>query len=147
MSLSTSSLLPARSTPIKRPRRLRNQAFKLSSPSSRSNMCSTRSSMRNTNRNSCRRRKSCKSHIPRRSQSCEAQSKTRLPSAAARRQLEDDESDLTKAFEGALLQVYGGDAIAVTAAEKLIDGTSDNVPSTEGIILNVTCMHWSICHG
>ncbi|KAF2710861.1 hypothetical protein K504DRAFT_375755 [Pleomassaria siparia CBS 279.74] len=61
-----------------------------------------------------------------------------LRAAAARRQLEDDDSDLTKAFEGALLLVYGGDASAVAAAEKLIDGSEDNVPSTEGIILNVT---------
>lgn len=61
-----------------------------------------------------------------------------LRAAAARRQLEDDDSDLTKAFEGALLLVYGGDATAVTAAEKLIDGSNDSVPSTEGVTLNVT---------
>ena len=63
-----------------------------------------------------------------------------LRAAAARRQLEDDDSDLTKAFEGALLQVYGCDAVAVSAAEKLIDGTEDSVPSTEGVQLSVTCM-------
>ncbi|KAF2734003.1 hypothetical protein EJ04DRAFT_437892 [Polyplosphaeria fusca] len=62
-----------------------------------------------------------------------------LRAAAARRQLDDDESDLTKAFEGALLLVYGGDAGAVAAAEKLIDGTEDSVPSTEGVPLSVTC--------
>jgi hypothetical protein len=62
-----------------------------------------------------------------------------LRAAAARRQLEDDDSDLTKAFEGALLQVYGGDASAVMAAEKLIDGTDEGVPSTEGVVLSVTC--------
>ena len=62
-----------------------------------------------------------------------------LRAAAARRQLEDDDSDLTKAFEGALLLVYGGDAAAVGAAEKLIDGSSDSVPSTEGVSLSVTC--------
>lgn len=62
-----------------------------------------------------------------------------LRAAAARRQLEDDDSDLTKAFEGALLQVYGGDAVAVAAAEKLIEGAEDGVPSTEGVLLNVTC--------
>jgi hypothetical protein len=61
-----------------------------------------------------------------------------LRAAAARRQLEDDDSDLTKGFEGALLLVYGGDAGAVAAAEKLIDGTDDNVPSTEGVTLSVT---------
>lgn len=62
-----------------------------------------------------------------------------LRAAAARRQLEDDDSDLTKAFEGALLQVYGGDATAVLAAEKLIEGAEEGVPSTEGVQLHVTC--------
>ena len=62
-----------------------------------------------------------------------------LRAAAARRQMEDDDSDLTKAFEGALLQVYGGDAIAVAAAEKLIEGADEGVPSTEGIPLSITC--------
>ncbi|OAL01931.1 hypothetical protein IQ06DRAFT_272906 [Phaeosphaeriaceae sp. SRC1lsM3a] len=61
-----------------------------------------------------------------------------LRAAAARRQLEDDDSDLTKAFEGALLQVYGGDATAVLAAEKLIEGAEEGVPSTEGVQLQVT---------
>ncbi|KAF1918012.1 hypothetical protein BDU57DRAFT_514539 [Ampelomyces quisqualis] len=61
-----------------------------------------------------------------------------LRAAAARRQLEDDDSDLTKAFEGALLQVYGGDATAVLAAEKLIEGADEGVPSTEGVMLGVT---------
>ncbi|KAF2688842.1 hypothetical protein K458DRAFT_293793 [Lentithecium fluviatile CBS 122367] len=61
-----------------------------------------------------------------------------LRAAAARRQLEEDDSDLTKAFEGALLLVYGGDASAVAAAEKLIEGTDDSVPSTEGVALSVT---------
>ncbi|KAH6642670.1 hypothetical protein C7974DRAFT_351494 [Boeremia exigua] len=61
-----------------------------------------------------------------------------LRAAAARRQLEDDDSELTKAFEGALLQVYGGDAVAVSAAEKLIEGAEDGVPSTEGVLLSTT---------
>lgn len=65
-----------------------------------------------------------------------------LRAAAARRQLEEDDSDLTKAFEGALLLVYGGDAQAVAAAEKLIDGTDDNVSSTEGVALSVTCTYF-----
>jgi hypothetical protein len=63
-----------------------------------------------------------------------------LRAAAARRQLpEDDSNELTKAFEGALLQVYGGDPSAVAAAEKLIEGSHDSVPSTDGEILGVTC--------
>ncbi|KAF2878394.1 hypothetical protein BDV95DRAFT_20672 [Massariosphaeria phaeospora] len=61
-----------------------------------------------------------------------------LRAAAARRQFDDDDSDLTKAFEGALLLVYGGDAGAVAATEKLIDGSDDSVPSTEGVALSVT---------
>jgi len=67
-----------------------------------------------------------------------------LRAAAARRQLEEDDSDLTKAFEGALLLVYGGDATAVGAAEKLIDGTEDSVPSTEGVALSVTCKPYAV---
>jgi ribosomal protein L16 Arg81 hydroxylase len=63
-----------------------------------------------------------------------------LRAAAARRQLEDEESDLTKAFEGALLLVYGGDANAVAAVEKLIKGSDDSVPSTENVMLSITCM-------
>ncbi|KAL1601511.1 hypothetical protein SLS60_006426 [Paraconiothyrium brasiliense] len=62
-----------------------------------------------------------------------------LRAAAARRQLpEDDSNELTKAFEGALLQVYGGDPSAVVAAEKLIEGSHDSVPSTDGEILSIT---------
>ena len=67
-----------------------------------------------------------------------------LRAAAARRQLEDDDTDVTKAFEGALLLVYGGDASAVTAAEKLIQGSEDTVPSPEGVPLSVTCMSVSV---
>jgi len=61
-----------------------------------------------------------------------------LRAAAARRQMEDDDSELTKAFEGALLQVYGGDAAAVIAAENLIEGSDEGVPSTEGVLLSAT---------
>jgi hypothetical protein len=67
-----------------------------------------------------------------------------LRTAAARRQREEDDSDLTKAFEGALLLVYGGDTNAVTAAERLIDGTDDSVPSTEGVALSVTCEYHTV---
>lgn len=62
-----------------------------------------------------------------------------LRAAAARRQLEEDDSDVAKAFEGALLLIYGGDVNAVDAAEKLIDGSDEAVPSTDGAILSVTC--------
>ena len=62
-----------------------------------------------------------------------------LRAAAARRQRDDDDSEESKAFEGALLLVYGGDHSAVMAAEKLIEQSDDNVPSTEGVTLQVTC--------
>lgn len=62
-----------------------------------------------------------------------------LRAAAARRALLEDESDLSKGFEGALLQVYGGDAAAVAAVEKLIDGTDDKILSVENVELDVTC--------
>ena len=62
-----------------------------------------------------------------------------LRAAAARRQKDDDDSEESKAFEGALLLVYGGDHSAVAAAEKLIEQSDDNIPSTEGETLQVTC--------
>ncbi|KAL1625829.1 hypothetical protein SLS54_003301 [Diplodia seriata] len=62
-----------------------------------------------------------------------------LRSAAARRQQGDEETELSKAFEGALLLVYGGNPEAVTAAEKLISGSEEHVISTEGLELTVSC--------
>ncbi|KAH0542614.1 hypothetical protein FGG08_003022 [Glutinoglossum americanum] len=47
--------------------------------------------------------------------------------AAAKRQTGDEDSDESKAFEGVLLQVYGGDANALATAEKLIHGSEDQV--------------------
>ncbi|KAK7515199.1 uncharacterized protein IWZ02DRAFT_59287 [Phyllosticta citriasiana] len=61
-----------------------------------------------------------------------------LRAAAARRQECDDDSELSRAFEGALLQVYGGTREAVEAALKLMDGTTEPVVSTEGIQLAIT---------
>ncbi|KAF2855233.1 hypothetical protein T440DRAFT_206599 [Plenodomus tracheiphilus IPT5] len=61
-----------------------------------------------------------------------------LRAAAARRALQDDDSELSKGFEGALLQVYGGDAAAVAAVEKLVDGSGDKIPSVDGTELDVT---------
>ena len=67
-----------------------------------------------------------------------------LRAAAARRMLEDEfESEETKAFEGALLLLYGGDESAVDAMEKLINGAEEGVTSTEGAVLNVTCKSYS----
>ncbi|KAL1636926.1 hypothetical protein SLS56_001023 [Neofusicoccum ribis] len=61
-----------------------------------------------------------------------------LRAAAARRQQGDDESELSKAFEGALLLVYGGNPEAVEAAEKLISGSEEHVLSTESLELTVS---------
>ncbi|KAB2579599.1 hypothetical protein BFW01_g4825 [Lasiodiplodia theobromae] len=61
-----------------------------------------------------------------------------LRSAAARRQQGDEETELSKAFEGALLHVYGGNPEAVVAAEKLISGSEEHVISTEGLELTVS---------
>ena len=63
-----------------------------------------------------------------------------LRAAAAKRVVEEDaESDESKAFEGALLLVYGGDDKAVDTAVKLIEGTDDEVPSIEGAPLPIKC--------
>ncbi|KAH0555892.1 hypothetical protein GP486_006163 [Trichoglossum hirsutum] len=47
--------------------------------------------------------------------------------AAAKRQTGDEDSEESKAFEGVLLQVYGGDANALATAEKLIRGSEERV--------------------
>lgn len=63
-----------------------------------------------------------------------------LRAAAAKRVVEEDaESNESKAFEGALLLVYGGDDKAVDTAVKLIEGAEDQVPSIEGSPLPVKC--------
>ncbi|KAI9816338.1 MAG: hypothetical protein M1832_005095 [Thelocarpon impressellum] len=51
--------------------------------------------------------------------------------AAAKRQEGEAETDDAKALEGLLLMVYGGDASAVSAAEKLMQGADEPVLSTE----------------
>lgn len=61
-----------------------------------------------------------------------------LRSAAARRQQAEEETELSKAFEGALLQVYGGNPEAVEATEKLVNGSEEHVISTEGLELSVS---------
>lgn len=62
-----------------------------------------------------------------------------LRAAAARRQSGDDTSSESRAFEGALLLVYGGDAGAVVAMEKLIEGSEDKVPAVDQEPLDFTC--------
>ncbi|KAI9845266.1 MAG: hypothetical protein M1838_001813 [Thelocarpon superellum] len=58
--------------------------------------------------------------------------------AAAKRQEGDADTDDAKALEGLLLMVYGGDASAVSAAEKLIQGVPEPVLSTDHQPLDYT---------
>lgn len=63
-----------------------------------------------------------------------------LRAAAAKRFVEDEAgTEESRGFEGVLLLVYGGDEKAVDAAEKLIEGSDDTVPSTEGQQLSIKC--------
>jgi hypothetical protein len=63
-----------------------------------------------------------------------------LRAAAAKRMIEEEQdTDEGRAFEGALLLVYGGDENAVDAVIKLIDGSSEQVASIEGTPTSITC--------
>ena len=63
-----------------------------------------------------------------------------LRAAAAKRTIEEEaDTDESRAFEGALLLVYGGDQKAVETAVNIIEGANERVPSIEGIELAVTC--------
>ncbi|KAK4632650.1 uncharacterized protein CLAFUR5_03638 [Fulvia fulva] len=62
-----------------------------------------------------------------------------LRAAAAKRAIEDEtDTDESRAFEGALLLVYGGDQKAVETAVNIIEGAGERVPSVEGIELPIT---------
>jgi TolA-binding protein len=63
-----------------------------------------------------------------------------LAAAANRRNQGDDSSPEGRAFEGALLLVYGGDVNAVEAAEKIVSGSTDSVIGVDGISTNTSCM-------
>lgn len=62
-----------------------------------------------------------------------------LRAAAAKRQGGDETSAENRAFEGALLLVYGGEVGAVTAMESLIAGTEDKVPTVDQTPSDFTC--------
>ena len=66
-----------------------------------------------------------------------------LRAAAAKRQGGDETSPENRAFEGALLLVYGGETGAVTAMEKLISGSDELVPTVDQIPSEFTCK-WSL---
>ncbi|KAI4261916.1 MAG: hypothetical protein L6R42_002897 [Xanthoria sp. 1 TBL-2021] len=56
-----------------------------------------------------------------------------LRAAAAKRQGGDETSPENRAFEGALLLVYGGEAGAVAAMESLIAGSDEKVPTVDQV--------------
>lgn len=62
--------------------------------------------------------------------------------AASVRQHNDPNDPTTLAFEGLLLQSYGGDRAAVDAVEKLIEGSDEKIKSVEGRVLDVTCKNF-----
>lgn len=62
-----------------------------------------------------------------------------LHTAAAKRQLDEPDTEERQAFEGVLLLVYGGDANAVEAIEKLVEGSDDVVSNIEGTPTGVPC--------
>lgn len=62
-----------------------------------------------------------------------------LRAAAAKRQGGDETSAENRAFEGALLLIYGGEVDAVEAMEKLVSGVDDKVPTVDGIPSEFTC--------
>ena len=62
-----------------------------------------------------------------------------LRAAAAKRQGGEESSPENRAFEGALLLVYGGEAGAVVAMESLISGTEEKVPTVDATPSEYTC--------
>lgn len=62
-----------------------------------------------------------------------------LRAAAAKRQGGDENSAENRAFEGALLLVYGGEAGAVVAMESLIAGSEEKVPTVDQTPSDYTC--------
>ena len=65
-----------------------------------------------------------------------------LRAAAAKRQGGDETSPENRAFEGALLLVYGGEASAVIAMESLISGSEEKVPTVESTPSEFSCKYW-----
>lgn len=63
-----------------------------------------------------------------------------LRAAAAKRQSGEETSPENRAFEGALLLVYGGDVSAVLAIENLISGSDEKVTTVDATPSEFTCM-------
>ena len=62
-----------------------------------------------------------------------------LRAAAAKRQGGDETSTENRAFEGVLLLIYGGEADAVEAMERLVSGADEKVQTVDGILSDFTC--------
>ena len=62
-----------------------------------------------------------------------------LRAAAGKRQSGDESSSENRAFEGALLLLYGGDNSAVDAMMSLINGSEDLVPTVDSTLTDFTC--------
>lgn len=61
--------------------------------------------------------------------------------AYRREESQEPESDESQAIEGVLLAIYSGDESAVSAMQKLIEGSGDNIVSVPGDQLQTTCMY------
>lgn len=67
--------------------------------------------------------------------------------AYRREESQDPESDESQAIEGVLLAIYAGDQSAVSAMQKLVNGTSDTIASVSALPLSTTCTaasYWSL---
>lgn len=60
--------------------------------------------------------------------------------AYRREESQEPESDESQAIEGVLLAIYSGDDNAVSAMQKLIEGSDDQIVSVPGDQLQTTCM-------
>lgn len=64
--------------------------------------------------------------------------------AYRREESQDPESDESQAIEGVLLAIYAGDQSAVSAMQKLVNGTSDLIASVSAQPLTTTCMYYHL---
>lgn len=69
-----------------------------------------------------------------------------LRAAAAKRQGGDETSAENRAFEGALLLIYGGEVGAVVAMEMLIAGSDEMVPTVDQTPSEFTCRSFPRVH-
>lgn len=68
-----------------------------------------------------------------------------LCAAANTRHAGDTESLESRAFEGVLFQVYGGNQSAVDSMVKLVDGADEKVVTVEGETLELSCKLYLPC--